>query len=265
MKAISTTTIRLGLINLPVQVCKATETTTDTSYNQAGPGGEKLRQGYFLPDGTECPKADIQKGIFQGENFYPISATEIESIKDATKLPDLNVSDVVDASEFWDRADRITGKYYVQMAKKGGSANSMRLFVEALEQMGKVMVTKWTPRSRQELLVLWPKDGILHASSVEFGRDMRESDETVRAHLSGTYTEAEMDMAKQLLTALSQTTANSLDMELDEALPMKHSLISQAMAGEGVEVAEKATVQPIKNEALADALSAALAAAKVAA
>ena len=266
MKAIANTTIRLGLINLPVQVCKATETASDTTFNMAGPQGECLTQAYLFPDNSVCPKDQIQKGIFDGGTFYPVSSDEIEAIKEATKLKDLSVTDVVDASEFWKRADRITGKYYVQMSKKGGSANSMKLFVDALEQMEKVMVTKWTPRSRQELLVLWPKDGLLHASSVAFDRDMREPDESVRAHLSGTYSEAEMAMAQQLLAALSDTNANSLDMELDEALPMKHALIQQVMAGEGVAVDEaEDTPQPVKNESLANALSAALEAAKVAA
>lgn len=259
MKAIANTMIRVGLINLPVQICKATDSPRDFSFKQAGPNGEQLRQAYLLPDDRECPKDEIQKGIFQGDEFFPVAVDQIEQIREATKIRELNC-EVVEAGEFWSRAHRVSGMYYVQMTKKGGSSNTMRLFVDALEQEGKVLVTKWTPRSVQEQLVIWPKDGILMGSSLTFDNCVREPDEAVRGHLAGVYTDQEMAMAKQLLTALADTSSNSLDMDVDEAASMRDKLVDDVLAGQIIHVPD-APAQPEQNQALAAALAASLAAA----
>lgn len=265
MKAIANTNIRLGLVNLPVAVVQAVEGANDVKFNQAGPNGEKLVQQYAIAStGTVVSKTAMQKGIFQGEDFFPISSEDLEAIDEATKLPDLNIEEVVSASEFWSRAPRITGLYYVQNQAKAGNINAMKLFVDTMESDNLVMVTKWTARSRQKQMVLWARGGILHASSLAFAGDVRSPDDTVRAHLAGTYSDQEQDMARQLLTALTKDKSTVLDMDVDEAVPMKHKLVDDALAGRGVEVPAQ-PAQPKANAALADALAASLAAIKTAA
>lgn len=267
MKALANTTIRLGLINLPVQVVKAEDTATDISFKTAGPNGEPVKQAYVIEGTTTLVDKDtLQKGIFDDGSFHPVDQSAIDNINAQTKMKDLNVTDVISFQEADSFASRIRGKYYLQMAK-GGSANSMKLFVDALALEGKCMVTKWTPRSRQELMVIRPvadDDGanILVGYSYAFASDMRSADETVRAHLSGQYSDAEMAMAKQLLSALSDTNANTLDMEVDEALPLRHKLVQDALAGKAVHAPEQGEAQPEQNAALADALAQALAAVK---
>lgn len=271
MKAIANTTIRLGLINLPVQVAQAEESAMDISFKTASPKGEPVEQRYVVKGTTDLiDKDDLQKGIFEdpkaGTGFHPIDKSAIENINAQTKMKDLNVTDVITFDEADKFRHRIRGMYFLQMAK-GGSANSMKLFVDALALEGKCMVTKWTPRSRQELMVIRPQadeDGanILVGYSYAFAGDMRSADETVRAHLSGTYSDAEMAMAKQLLSALSDTNADTLEMEIDEALPLRHKLVNDALQGKAVHAPEAAPEQPEKNEALADALAQALAAVK---
>lgn len=263
MKAIANTTIRLGLINLPVQVCSAEETGSDTTFNLAGPNGEEVSQTYVIKGTTDIvPKDDLQRGVRDGDTFHPVSDEAIDNIKAQTKLPDLGISDVVSIAEVMKRSDRIRKKYFIQMTKKGGSPNSMKLFVDALAAENRCLVTKWTPRSRQELLAILPEGGVLVAYALSFAADMREADEAVTAHASGKYTDAEMDMAKQLIAALADGNANSLDMEVDEALPLKDKLVQDAIGGKAIAAPVKADDQPEKNAGLADALAIALAAAK---
>jgi non-homologous end joining protein Ku len=102
---------------------------------------------------------------------------------------------------------------------------------------------------------------ILVGYSYAFAADMREADESVRVHLSGSYSKAEMDMAKQLLGALSAANANSLDMEVDEALPMRHMLVQDALAGKVLSAPDAEAVPETAVANLADALSQAIAAA----
>lgn len=260
MKAISNTTLRMGLVTIPMQVCQGVETANDVTFKQAGPNGESLRQAYLLPDSTECPRDDMQKGIFQGGDFFPVSKSDLNAIAEATKRPDLEVLEVIDAEDFWSEAHRITDLYYLQSPAKGGNPNAFKLFVDALESASQVIVTKWTARSRQKLLVLWPKNGLLMGSGLAFEGDVREPDEHTRAHLAGAYSQQEAEMAQQLLGMYHKDKPTALSMEVDEAVAMKHKLVDDALAGLGVDVPKDTTPQPAKNAALADALSATLAA-----
>lgn len=268
MKAIANSTIRLGLINLPVQIAQAVETGNDVKFSMAGPNGEELEQRYVVK-GTESlvAKDDIQKGIRDGDTFRPISKDNIDNIAAQTKLPDLNVSEVLSVDDWRLEQARITDMYYVMNNKKAGSVNSFKLFVDALGEERKVMVTKFTFRSRQKLLVLWPKldtDGawILMASGMSFANDIRSADESVRAHIAGNYSDAEMAMAKQLLGALTTDKPQAFTQAIDEAVPMRRQLVADAMQGKAITAPEQAEEQAEKNANLADALTQALAAAK---
>lgn len=263
MKAIANTTIRLGLINLPVQLVQAAEPANDVTFKQAGPAGETLRQAYLLPDGKECSKDDMQKGVIQGDQFYPIPKESIAQISEATKLPDLNIMEVLSRSTFEAQKHRATDLYFVQSTKKGGNVNAFKLFVDALEAEGKVMVTKFTPRSRQKLLVLFPQDGLLMAQGLAFEGDMRKPDENVEAHLSASYTEQEMTMAKQLIGALADNSQDSLTMEVDDAVPLRHKLVDDALNGRAIDM-PTATPTQATTGLLADALAASLEAVKAA-
>lgn len=262
MKAIANTTIRLGLVNLPVQIVQATETATDISFKQAGPNGEALKQAYVI-EGTDeiVPKDEIQKGIFDGGTFYPVGAEDIENIKDQTKMPDLEVLEVIDMEDFMAQSHRITGMYYVQNANARtgpkGNINALKLFIDALAEDGKAIVTKWTARSRQKLMVLYPENGILRAATLAFASDVREADDNVRAHLAGQYKPEEMVMAKQLLGVMSGR--NALEMMADDALPLMRQLVDDACSGRELP-ARKVEVQATATSALADALAASLAA-----
>lgn len=261
MKAISNTTLRMGLVTIPMQVCQGIETANDVTFKQAGPAGESLRQAYLFPDGTECRKDDMSKGIFMSGEFYPVAKDDIDAINEATKRPDLEVLEVIDAGQFWSEAHRINDLYYVQSPTKNGNPNAFRLFVDALERTEQAIVTKWTARSRQKLLVLWARDGLLYGSGLAFEGDVREPDENTRAHLAGAYSEQEAEMAEQLLGMYYKEKPTALSMEVDEAIPMKHKLVDDALAGRGVEV-PTTPEQPQQNAALADALAASLAAIK---
>lgn len=250
---------------MPVQVCQAEASAEDIRFSMGGPNGERLEQRYCV-HGTETlvPKDQIQKGLFEPDGaFIPIDKSAIENIDAKTKMADLDIQDILTFDEALKRAGRIRGMYYLQMNGKAGSANSMKLFVDALALEGKCMVTKWTPRKRQELLVIRPEaaeDGqnILVGYSYAFAADIREPDEAVRAHVSGTYTDAEMKMARQLLGVLADTDANTLDMEVDEALPMRHKLVDDARQGKVIAPPEPEAA-PAATVGLADALAQALA------
>lgn len=260
MKSIANTTIRFGMIALPAQVCATVESGSDPSFGSAGPNGEPLRQTYVDPAGNEIPRDQWLKGVWDDSTgaFTPIDPNAISAIAESTKMPDLSIIEVIEVSAFWGEfSHRITGRYFVQSAKKGGNANAFKLFVDALAEEGLAVVSKWTARSRQKLMVLLPQDGNLVAYTLSFQNDVREPDETVEAHQEGTYTDAEMGMAKMILGGMVGA-GDSLLKEEDEAVAMKADLMEKARLGQAITTPRTTPVAAVSN--LADALGAMLAA-----
>lgn len=257
MKAIANTTISLGLINLPVGICKATGELDDVKFNLGDSQGRRLTQQYVDPEGKVVPLDQRTKTI----DGHVIDKDSLEAIAEQTKLPVLNVSKIEARSKFVAQSFRITGYYFLQSTPKTGNLNAYKLFVDALQKIDAVAVTKFTFRSRQQLLVLYPMNGVLCANTVSFGTDVREPDDTVMAHRAGSYSDAELDMAVQLLTALSANGGDPLASETDEAVTLRHELVEKAKSGEKIEKPADAP-QADKNAALADALAASLAAIK---
>jgi non-homologous end joining protein Ku len=265
MKSIANTTIRLGLIALPVQVVKATSSNGDVSFSLCSPEGNAVEQVYRdkVTGNIVGTKGDCLKGVKVGQDIRVIDQGDLDVIAEQTKLRDLGIEDIVSMSDAMEHVNRIEGMYYIQMNGKVGSANTMKLFVDALTEEELCIVTKWTPRTRQELLVIRPEDGILVANSYSFASDVQAPDEGVRAHLSGTYTDAELQMARQLLQTLAQDQHHALDTAVDEAIPMRKALVDKVLNGEGVTPAQAAApAQADQNAALSDALAQALAAAQ---
>jgi len=257
MKATANTTIRLGLLNLPVGVCKATGELDDVKFNLGDAQGRKLTQQYVDVDGNVVPVADRTKTI----DGHIIDKDALESIAEATKLDGLDILKIESRERYFEESHRITGLNYIQSHPKNGNLNAFKLFVDALEDMGMVAVTKWTARSRQALMVLVPQDGILLGITMSFGPDVREPDAQVRAHLAGKYSPQEMDMAKQLLSAFVNNDADPLAAETDDAVSKRHELVAQALEGKAISTPVEKPAEPAISN-LAAALEGALAAAK---
>lgn len=264
MKAIATTNITWGMLNLPVQVVSAVEKGNDVSFKMCGPSGQPLTQQYRAADGTTYTRGTASKGIQQVKDgpITPIDKTQLDAIAELTKIEGLVIEEFVPAIELWKRAHRINDHYYIQMAKKGGTANTTNLLFSTMEEQNLCAVVKWTPRTRQEQLILHVKDGVMHGYAMTFAADTRQPDESVVAHQSGKFTEAEKAMAKQLIDACTNDTPAFMDTMEDEAVVKRHEYVNQVMAGSTLPAPVAATPQQEANSSLADALAASLAALK---
>lgn len=230
MKAIANATIRFGMIALPAQVVSATE--SDVKFDQASPKGEVLRQIYVDPAGNEVPRDQIVKGVREADSFKAIDKAALDAIAASTKVDDLAILEVVPKDTI--PLDRALGKYYVQSHNKSGNPGAFKLFVDALEAEKLAAVTKWTFRSRQKLMVLYPEDGNLVALTLTFHDDIRQADEAVEAHKSAKYFTKELDMARELLRGMVADGPTALESEVDEAISLKANLLQQALSGKPI-------------------------------
>jgi DNA end-binding protein Ku len=256
MKAIKTTTIEFGLLSVPVSIAKASGEAKDVKFNMCDPKtGEALSQQYVNSAGVTFTNGSCGRSI----DGRLIQQSDLDAIAEQTTLDSLAIIEVVPVSHVRKYSHRATGLYYVQSNHKKGSPKAFKLLVDALEKRGQAIVTKWTPRSRQQLLVLYPLNGNLMASAMEFADNMREPDEAVTAHQNAEYAPGEFDAACALLDMLKTDKPVALDGERDDALAKRQALVDKVLAGEHIEsAASDEPDQPAKNADLADLLRASI-------
>lgn len=260
------------LFAFPVQVCSAVE-NKDVRFEIAAPSGMK-RQQTFIDPATEKTVADdeCQRGVFVGDQFRAIDPELIADVGERTKIKTMVALGELDLMDAWDKyGDRVTGRYFLQVPAKGGSAKAYRLTYEALlpikgargaiKSPAKAIVTKRTAKSRQKLAFIYadPTEGALVMVEVAFAANVRHADEQVKAHLAAEVPEAQVDMARKVIAALGDGHA-AMQAEVDEAVVLKQELVDSVL--EGVEYAPpRAVRETVEEDSLEAMLGASLAAA----
>lgn len=289
------TTLTFGLVSCPVALYKTTGTEKDPKWDTAGPNGGVLRQreapvtptavvesGSPLDEGadaafaravSEPPPAvighelvedgsgeivapeQVRRGIRRGDGSFVDLTDGLEAIKERTKLEDMRVVDFIRVEEV--RRERIVGAYY--LAPDGpGAPKVVRLLHEAMRDCKRVGVVRWTKNSRQSVGVLVPHAATKSLMVVElvWAEDVREPVEKVSAPSLVEVTPEEVQVATELVEAMSNTRAQSLDVLTDDARALRRELIARAEAGEMFEVPQRP--EPQKDADVIDMLRASL-------
>ena len=255
MRATANTVLAINdLIRIPVQVCKATE-QIDVRLNLAGPEGQKVSQRYVDADDTLIPADELQRGIFDGDDFKPVPKDAIDAINAATKIEEMAVSGQMPIADV--PFDRVTGSYFLQSPTKGGSHKAYRLIYEALLADDLAITTKWTARSRQQLAVIYADadKGCMVMNTLTFADEQRAADAAILAPQSAEVADEQVGLARQLLSTMPEG-AEALATDTDVAIAMKRDLIDKALAGETV----SAPAQTAKKDTADNDLTALLAA-----
>lgn len=239
---------RVPIFAFPIQVCKATESPDDGSFEIAAPSGAKRKQ-VFVDEATgEIVENDAcLRGIRVGDDFHEIPKDAIDAIAEQTKLNTMFVLGKVDLDTVFEQyGSRITGRYFIQSPAKIGSPKAYRLVYEALREQktgkkvtrkAQAFVVKRTPRTRQKLGVLYADEqvGALVLIEVEFAANVREPDAQI---LAPQQAEVDADMlakANEIVDALPDGQV-ALDTETDEAIALRIELRDKAIAGEAIAV-----------------------------
>lgn len=242
------------MLSLPVSITQTAGGGDDPRLATVGPNGEKLRQTYLI-DGTDTEVSrDDTKRQF-GDRL--ITQEEIAAINKQCQITDLDILEIAPRDSVDER--RVTKHYYVYPHAKNGNPKAFNMFYEALVKVNGCAVVKWTPSSRQELLAIYPDgDGCLIAAGLAFAGDFKEPDSDVNGHGETEASEAEVEMATKLLTAV-MGDGSTLDTAADDAVALKKDLLNGAV----VEIAPQEEVAPAGDD-LVGALQASLDALKVA-
>lgn len=253
-QAIWTGSISFGLVTVPVRLVSATR-SLDVRFHQleAGTGARVRMRRVSEATGEEVPYDQIVKGYeLDAGRYVVIEPEELETLKP-------KASRMIEIEDFVDLAD-IDPVYFEQpyyLIPDKDAAKPYRLLVEVMEEEQKVAIGRIVMRSKESLVAVRPLDGVLCLET------MRYRDEVLAADRDGALpeaasepTERELDMARQLVAALTST----FDPEKyrDEYREELLALIDKKAAGEEI-VQHEAPEEPGKVLDLMAALEASLA------
>jgi len=192
--------ISVGLVNIPVSLYAASETSEEIGFRQ-------LHRKDLAPiqyrrvcsaEGAEVPWGEIVKGYeYDKGQFVLISDEDLAKARvEATQA--IDVRDFVPADAipwtFFENA------YYVEPAKQGFRAYA--LLREALKESGRVGIGTIVLRQREHLTALRPTEDVLVLAMMRFAQELRSPD-TLSLPRGTAVDPREMTLARQLIDTLA--------------------------------------------------------------
>ena len=256
-RAIWSGAISFGLVNIPVKLYSAVSRKTVRFHQIDAESGGRVRQKRVGPDGEEIPYEQIVKGYEIGPDRYvTITPEELEALE-PEKTRTIDIEDFVDL----DQIDPIFYDHPYYLAPDTGAAKAYKLLVDAMGDAGKVAIARVVLRSKEHLVAIRPRDGVLAMETMLFADEVIDPDALDELTADGEHktSDRELAMAKQLIDSL---TSNFEPQKYrDEYRDRVLDMIERKAQGETV-VIEAPAEEPKKVPDLMAALEASIAAAK---
>jgi DNA end-binding protein Ku len=256
-RAIWSGAISFGLVNIPVKLYSAVSRKTVRFHQIDAESGARVRQKRVGPDGEEIPYEQIVKGYEIGPDRYvTISPEELDALE-PQKTRTIDIEDFVDLDEI----DPIFYDHPYYLAPDTGAAKAYRLLVDAMEDAGKVAIARVVLRSKESLVAIRPRDGVLAMETMLFADEVVPTDTFDELSADGDVktSDRELTMAKQLIDSLSSDFEP--EKYHDEYRERVLDLIERKAQGETI-VIEEPAAEPDKVPDLMAALEASIAGAK---
>lgn len=199
MRPIWTGSISFGLINIPVKLYSAVQSSSlDLDMLDSKDHSNIKFKRVNESTGKEVEYADIVKGYKLDSGYVILEAADFEAA-DAIKTKMIEIVNFVEAKE-------IDSLYYEQpyyLEPEKSAMKAYALLRDALEVAGKVGVTTFVLRNKESLAILKPYKEVIVLNRIRFVQEIREPSELKLPPLSKTKTK-EMDMANKLVEQLTE-------------------------------------------------------------
>ncbi|MEA2332210.1 MAG: end-binding protein Ku [Thermoleophilaceae bacterium] len=256
-RAIWSGAISFGLVNIPVKLYSAVSRKTVRFHQIDSESGARVRQKRVGADGEEVPYEQIVKGYEIGPDRYvTLSPDELEALE-PQKSRTIDIEDFVDLEEI----DPMYYDHPYYLAPDTGAAKAYRLLVDAMEDAGKVAVARVVLRSKEHLVAIRPRDGVLAMETMLFADEVVPADTLDELNVDGDVatSDRELAMARQLIDSLSAEFEP--EKYRDEYRERVLDLIERKAQGETIVIEEPAR-EPERVPDLMAALEASIAGAK---
>jgi len=198
MRAIWSGSIGFGLVNIPVKLYSASESST-ISFNMLNKKDLSPIKYKRIDEetGKEVPWADIVKGYKVDDEYVVMDEEDFERAA-AKKSKIIEITNFADEDEipttFYEKP------YYLEPAKD--AAHSYSLLLEALKKSGKLGISSFVLRNRESLAVLKPMDDVIVLNQIRFPEELRTT-RGLNLPEKKTFSTKELDLA---LTLIDQYT-----------------------------------------------------------
>jgi DNA end-binding protein Ku len=256
-RAIWSGAISFGLVNIPVKLYSAVSRKTVRFHQIDSESGGRVRQKRVGPDGAEVAYEQIVKGYEIGPDRYvTITPEELESLE-PEKTRTIDIEDFVDLDDI----DPIFYDHPYYLAPDTGAAKAYRLLVDAMDESGKVAIARVVLRSKEHLVAIRPRSGVLAMETMLFADEVIPPDALDELSTDGEVktSDRELEMAKQLIDSL--TADFEPEKYRDEYRERVLDMIERKAQGETV-VIDTPAEEPAKVPDLMAALEASIASAK---
>ena len=232
MRAIWKGTISFGLVNIPIAVGLATKRSDPSFRTLDRESLQPIRQQLYSPAREEVvERDDTVKGYEVSKGQYlPVTDDELDSVA-VERRRTIDILAFIDASEidpvYFDRS------YYLEPQEH--AAKPYALLIQAMKESGKAALGKIVMSSKEYLALLRPSGDALVIELLFYPEDVRGKDE-IEEEVRGTeVTDAELQMARQLVDSLSQPFEPA--QYTNEHKRQVLELVERKLAGEEVPVA----------------------------
>lgn len=252
-RSIASLTLSFGLVNIPVKLYSATESSSTIRFNMLAKDGARVKQQYVSDrDGQVVERADMVKGYeFEDGHFVTFTPEELKALDEAAShvidivafVPEKSVDPI-----YYDKA------YFLAPDKRGGKPYA--LLQAAMRKSGRCALARWSWKAKQYVVqVRAAEDGLvlqqlLYAEEVRSLRDLGIEQVDVSS--------SELGLALQLIDQISQESYDPGAFQ-DEEKKRILAAIDEKIAGKQI-VASVHTEQPAGAQVidLMDALRASL-------
>ena len=201
-RAIWSGAISFGLVNIPVKLYSAVQRKTVRFHQLDAKDNTRIQQKRVNPQtGREVPYEELVKGYeISPDRYVVISPDELDSLQ-PEKTRAIDIEDFVDLDEI----DPIYYDHPYYLLPDKGADKAYALLLNAMRDANKVAVARVVIRSKENLVAIRPRDGILAMETLLFGDEVVSPD-SFDERPEGKDAKAnkrELDMAKQLIGSLS--------------------------------------------------------------
>jgi len=228
-RAVGTGSISFGLVSIPVKMYPATQSTSAISFNMLHqpPCGSRLKQQYICArEEVIVPRDEMVKGYeFAKEQYVVFTPAELKALEE-------RASQTIDITEFVP-IDQVDPVYYDKpyfLAPEKGGDKAYVLLRDALQESGKVAITKVVIRTRQHLAAIKPQGKGLMLELMHFPHEILDAS-NFNAPTASSVSKPEMKMANQLINSMSSKW-NPEDYK-DEYREALEAMVERKLEGDG--------------------------------
>lgn len=236
-RSIASLSLSFGLVNIPVKLYSATESSATVRFNLLANDGSRLKQQYVSDrDGKVVERSEMVKGYeFEKDHFVMFEPEELKALEEAASheieivafVPEQSVDPI-----YYDKA------YFLAPDKRG--AKSYALLMRAMQTSRRCALARWRWKAKQYVVQVRPAADGLVLQQLLYAEEVRSMKELniEQAEVS----DAELKLALQLIEQIAQDSYDAAEFK-DEERARVLAAIDRKIAGKQV-VASTATDAP---------------------